>query len=102
MEKLRAYALQDQGFDTIEANLQLGHAVDLRDYRLPVQILRLLKVRSLRLMTNNPEKIDAVAASGIEIVERISAEVPGSLYSARYLDTKREKLGHLSDLVTQY
>jgi GTP cyclohydrolase II len=102
MEKLRAYALQDQGFDTIEANLQLGHAADLRDYRLPVQILHLLKVRSLRLMTNNPEKIDAVAASGIEIVERMSAEVPGSPYSAHYLSTKREKLGHLSDAVTQY
>ena len=102
MEKLRAYALQDQGFDTIEANLQLGHAVDLRDYRLPVQILRLLKVHSLRLMTNNPEKINAVAASGIEIVERMSAEVPGSPYSAHYLRTKRNKLGHLSDAVTQY
>jgi GTP cyclohydrolase II len=102
MEKLRAYALQDQGLDTIEANLQLGHAVDLRDYRLPVQILRLLKVRSLRLMTNNPEKMDAVAASGIEIVERMSAEVPGSPYSAHYLSTKRDKLGHLSDAVTQY
>jgi len=101
MEKLRAYALQDQGLDTIEANLQLGHAVDLRDYRLPVEILRFLKVRSLRLMTNNPEKIDAVAASGIEIVERMSAEVPASPYSAHYLSTKREKLGHLSDMMTQ-
>lgn len=101
IEKLRAYALQDQGLDTIEANLQLGHAVDLRDYRLPVQILRFLNVRSLRLMTNNPEKIGAVAASGIEIVERISAEVPGSPYSAHYLAVKREKLGHLSDAVTQ-
>ncbi len=101
IEKLRAYALQDQGLDTIEANLQLGHAVDLRDYRLPVQILRFLNVRSLRLMTNNPEKIGAVVASGIEIVERISAEVPGSPYSAHYLAVKREKLGHLSDAVTQ-
>ncbi len=101
MEKLRAYALQDQGFDTIDANLRLGHAVDLRDYRLPVQILRFLKVRSLRLMTNNPEKMNAVAAAGIEIVERMSAEVPGSPYSAHYLSTKREKLGHLSDIVTQ-
>jgi GTP cyclohydrolase II len=101
MEKLRAYALQDQGFDTIEANLKLGHAVDLRDYRLPVQILRFLKVGAVRLMTNNPEKIDAVVASGIEIVERMSAEVPSSPYSAHYLATKREKLGHLSDAITQ-
>ena len=101
MEKLRAYALQDQGRDTIEANLELGHAVDLRNYRLPVEILRFLHVRSVRLMTNNPEKMDAVAASGIEIAERLSAEVPGSLYSMHYLNTKREKLGHISDLAIQ-
>jgi GTP cyclohydrolase II len=97
MEKLRAYALQDQGLDTIEANLQLGHAVDLRDYKLAVEILHFLKVPSLRLMTNNPEKVNAVLTSGIEIVERISANVPGSPYSAYYLATKREKLGHFSD-----
>jgi GTP cyclohydrolase II len=101
MEKLRAYALQDQGLDTIEANLQLGHAVDLRDYRLPVQILRFLKISSVRLMTNNPEKIDAVAASGIAIVERVSAEVAGNPHSAHYLAIKRKKLGHISDLITQ-
>lgn len=94
IEKLRAYALQDQGLDTIEANLQLGHPVDLRDYRLPIQILHFLKVRAVRLMTNNPEKICAATASGIEIVERMSAEVPSSPYSAHYLATKREKLGH--------
>jgi GTP cyclohydrolase II len=101
MEKLRAYALQEQGMDTIEANLHLGHAVDLRDYRLPVQILQFLKVRSLRLMTNNPEKLQAVMDSGIEVVERISAEVAGSAHSARYLATKRERLGHLSDGLLQ-
>lgn len=97
MEKLRAYALQDEGLDTIEANLQLGHAIDLRNYRLPIEILRFLNIRSLRLITNNPDKINAVLASGIEIVERVSAEVPSSPYSARYLAIKREKLGHLSD-----
>jgi GTP cyclohydrolase II len=97
MEKLRAYELQDQGFDTIDANLRLGHAIDLRDYALAVDILRFLKVRSLRLMTNNPEKIDAVLSSGIEIVERLSADVPSSPHSAHYLATKREKLGHLSN-----
>lgn len=97
MEKLRAYALQDEGLDTIEANLHLGHAIDLRNYCLPVNILRFLGIRSLRLMTNNPEKISAVRASGIEIVERVSAEVPSSPYSARYVAIKREKLGHLSD-----
>jgi GTP cyclohydrolase II len=97
MEKLRAYALQDQGLDTIEANVQLGHAVDLRDYQLPVEILRFLQIPSVRLMTNNPEKINALHAAGITIVERVSAEVPGSFYCAHYLATKREKLGHLSE-----
>jgi GTP cyclohydrolase II len=96
IEKLRAYALQDQGLDTIEANVHLGHAVDLRNYRLPVEMLHYLKVRSVRLMTNNPEKIDAVVSSGINVVERISADVPSSPYSAAYLAIKREKLGHLS------
>ena len=94
MEKLRAYQLQDQGLDTIEANLHLGHAVDLRDYQLTVDILRRLNIRALRLMTNNPEKINAVLSSGIEIVERVSADVPGNPQSAHYLRTKREKLGH--------
>lgn len=97
LEKLRAYELQEQGFDTIEANLRLGHAADLRDYQLATQILRFLSVRSLRLMTNNPEKINAVLSAGIEVVERLSADVPGSPYCAHYLATKREKLGHLSN-----
>jgi GTP cyclohydrolase II len=101
MEKLRAYALQDEGLDTIEANLQLGHAVDLRDYQLAVEILHFLKVPSLRLMTNNPEKIKAVLNSGIEIVDRMSADVPGSPHSARYLAIKREKLGHFSGGMTR-
>jgi GTP cyclohydrolase II len=96
MEKLRAYELQDQGFDTIEANLRLGHPIDLRNYVLPVSILRFLEVRSLRLMTNNPEKIEAVLSSGIQIVDRLSADVPSSPHSVHYLATKRDKLGHLS------
>jgi GTP cyclohydrolase II len=96
MEKLRTYELQERGLDTIDANLQLGHAIDLRDYVLAVDILRFLKVRSIRLMTNNPEKIDAVLSSEIEIAERLSADVPGNAHSARYLATKRERLGHLS------
>jgi len=96
MEKLRAYELQEQGFDTIEANLHLGHAADLRDYGLAVAILQSLKIRSLRLMTNNPEKISAVTSSGLEIVARLSADVQSSPHSARYLATKREKMGHLS------
>ena len=97
MEKLRAYELQDQGLDTIESNLFLGHAVDLRDYALAAKVLRFLKIRSLRLITNNPEKVDAVLSSGIEIVERLSADVPDDPHFAHYLAIKREKLGHLSD-----
>jgi GTP cyclohydrolase II len=97
MEKLRAYELQDQGLDTVEANLQLGHAVDLRDYALAVQVLRFLKIRSIRLISNNPDKLRAVVSAGIEIVERVNADVQGNPHFARYLATKREKLGHLSD-----
>lgn len=96
MEKLRAYALQDAGLDTIEANLHLGHAVDLRDYQIATEILHFLGIASLRLMTNNPEKIGAVLASEIEIVDRVSADVPITPHSSRYLAVKREKLGHLS------
>jgi GTP cyclohydrolase II len=99
MEKLRAYELQDQGLDTIEANLRLGHAVDARDYALAISILRFLKVHSLKLMTNNPEKIDAVLSSGITMVERVSADVPYCPHTARYLATKHEKLGHFLDTV---
>ena len=96
IEKLRAYELQDQGLDTIDANLQLGHPVDLRDYALPVEVLRSLGLKSVQLLTNNPEKIAAVRAGGIEIVKRLSADVPDNPHSARYLSTKRLKLGHLS------
>ena len=97
IEKLRAYELQDQGLDTIEANLELGHPVDLRDYALPVEVLQVLGLKSIQLLTNNPEKIAAVRAGGIKIVQRLSADVPGNPHSARYLSTKRLKLGHLSN-----
>lgn len=96
MEKLRAYELQDQGLDTVEANLRLGHAADARDYALAVHILRWFKIKSLRLISNNPEKVKAVLSSGIQIVERICADVPGSEDSTQYLATKREKLGHFA------
>lgn len=99
MEKLRAYELQDQGLDTIEANLRLGHAVDARDYALAISILRFLNVHSLRLMTNNPEKVDAVLSSGIKMVERVSADVPYCPQTARYLATKHDKLGHFLNTV---
>lgn len=95
MEKLRAYELQDAGLDTVDANLWLGHAVDLRDYALPAEILRFLGIRSLRLMTDNPEKLHAVSIAGIEIVERLSAEVPANPHSSHYIATKRNRLGYL-------
>jgi GTP cyclohydrolase II len=101
LEKLRAYALQDNGLDTLEANLQLGHAVDLRDYALPVEILKWFGISSVRLMTNNPEKIRAVTSSGIIRCERLSASVPGNPHSAHYLRTKKEKLGHLLQLLPE-
>lgn len=100
MEKLRAYELQDQGMDTIEANLCLGHAVDQRTYLLSVAILRFLGIQSLRLMTNNPQKIHAVLTAGIQIVSRIEADVPITSHAARYLATKRERMGHLSESCT--
>jgi GTP cyclohydrolase II len=102
IEKLRAYQLQDQGLDTVEANLRLGHAVDLRNYSLSVGVLRFLNIRSLQLMTNNPEKIDAVRSAGIEIARRVSADVPTNPHSAKYLATKRNRLGHLSNLTADF
>lgn len=96
LEKLRAYELQDRGLDTIEANLQLGHPIDARDYLLPVAILGRLGIRALRLMTNNPEKIAAICSAGIEVVERLSADVPSTCHSAGYMAVKRNKLGHFS------
>lgn len=96
MEKLRAYELQDQGLDTVEANLRLGHAADARDYALAVEILLWFKIPSIRLISNNPEKLKAVLSSGIHVVERICADVPSRADSTHYLATKREKLGHFS------
>jgi GTP cyclohydrolase II len=95
MAKLRAYELQDQGRDTIEANLELGYEADCRHFELPAQILKQLKVNSVRLITNNPEKVEALELAGVKVVERISAEVPSEPTNERYLQTKREKMGHL-------
>lgn len=95
MAKLRAYELQDQGRDTIEANLELGYAADCRAYELPAEILKSLGVKAVRLITNNPEKVEALVSAGIEVTERISALVPTEPTFDRYLTTKREKMGHL-------
>jgi len=95
MAKLQAYELQDQGRDTIEANLELGYKADCRLYELPAEMLKIMGVKAVRLITNNPEKVEALVSAGIEVTERISALVPESDENARYLETKREKMGHL-------
>ncbi len=95
MAKLRAYELQDQGMDTIEANLELGYKADCRIFELPAEMLKQLHVPAVRLITNNPEKVEALEHAGIRVIERISALVPESDENARYLETKREKMGHL-------
>ena len=95
MAKLRAYELQDQGRDTIEANLELGYKADCRVFELPAEMLKIIGVPAVRLITNNPDKVEALEAAGIKVVERISAEVPPEATFERYLQTKREKMGHL-------
>ncbi len=95
MAKLRAYQLQDGGMDTIEANHSLGFPTDLRMFELPAAILKHLGISAVRLMTNNPEKVTALEEAGIQVVERLSASIPSEPTFERYLETKREKLGHL-------
>jgi len=95
INKIKAYALQDQGYDTVEANHALGFEDDLRDYGLGAQILTELGARKLRLMTNNPRKVVGLEGYGLEIVERVAIEMPPHSSNLKYLTTKREKLGHL-------
>jgi 3,4-dihydroxy 2-butanone 4-phosphate synthase/GTP cyclohydrolase II len=99
MNKLRAYELQDQGHDTVEANERLGFRPDHREYGVGAQILRDLGVRKMRLMTNNPHKYIALNGYGLEIVERVPLEIPPTENSRAYLKTKRDKLGHILKLV---
>ena len=99
MNKLRAYELQDQGADTIEANEQLGFESDLRNYCLPVAILQHLGILSVRLMSNNPDKVKALEDAGIEVAERIPCVAEEHESRRGYLETKREKMGHLFDAV---
>jgi 3,4-dihydroxy 2-butanone 4-phosphate synthase/GTP cyclohydrolase II len=96
--KLKAYALQDSGLDTVEANVRLGYPADLRDYGIGAQILRDLGVRSIDLLTNNPRKLVGLEAHGLRITRRVSIRIPPTRHNRRYLATKRDKLGHLLDL----
>jgi len=99
INKIRAYALQDKGADTIEANERLGLAVDLRCYEQCAEILRDLGLSRVRLMSNNPEKMRVLTAMGIKIVERVSLAIPPTDAARHYLRTKKEKMGHLLELV---
>ena len=95
MAKLQAYELQDAGLDTVEANERLGFKADQRDFALPGQMLKALGVTRVRLLSNNPEKVDALERAGVEVVERVPCEVTPSPHAEEYLKTKKEKLGHL-------
>lgn len=95
MNKLRAYELQDQGADTVEANEKLGFKADLRAYEMPAAILRYFGIREVRLMSNNPGKIAAVERAGVKVVERVPCQVAAVATTEDYLRAKKEKLGHL-------
>ena len=98
VNKIRAYALQDEGLDTVEANERLGFAVDAREYRQCAEILFDMGLCKVRLMSNNPKKIAALRDAGLQVVERVSVEVDPEEPAVYYLKTKKEKLGHLLDI----
>lgn len=94
VNKLRAYALQDQGFDTVDANIRLGFAVDARDFSVAAQMLRLLSIDEVRLLTNNPEKVAGLEGEGIKVAERLPLKIASNPHNAHYLATKRDRTGH--------
>jgi GTP cyclohydrolase II len=95
MAKLQAYELQDSGLDTVEANERLGFKADHRDFALPGEMLKALGVTAVRLLSNNPDKVEALERAGVKVVERVPCEVESSPQAEEYLKTKKEKLGHL-------
>ncbi len=95
INKLRAYELQDQGFDTVDANNRLGLPTEARDFPVAARMLELLGVAAIRLMTNNPAKVDALRAAGVDVAERVPHQLPPNPHNARYLATKRDRTGHL-------
>jgi GTP cyclohydrolase II len=95
MAKLQAYALQDKGMDTVQANEELGFRADHREFEMPAAVLKAMSVSAVRLISNNPQKVAALEEAGIKVVERVSAEVEPHSHAEKYLKTKKEKLGHL-------
>jgi GTP cyclohydrolase II len=94
INKLRAYALQDQGFDTVDANIRLGFEVDLRDFSVAARMLELIGAREVRLLTNNPEKVTGLEREGIRVIERLPLKIAANPHNAQYLETKRDRTGH--------
>ncbi|HUD92037.1 GTP cyclohydrolase II, partial [Sphingobium sp.] len=94
VNKLRAYAMQDQGFDTVDANVRLGFAIDARDFSVAARMLDLLGVGEVRLLTNNPNKVIGLEAAGIRVAERLPIVLPANPHNERYLATKRDRTGH--------
>jgi GTP cyclohydrolase II len=95
MAKLQAYALQDSGLDTVEANERLGFKADQREFMMPVEILKALDIRRVRLLSNNPDKVGALERAGIQVIERVPCEIAPTAHTEEYLKTKQKKLGHL-------
>lgn len=94
INKLRAYALQDQGFDTVDANVRLGFAIDARDFSVAARMLKLLGIEEVRLLTNNPKKVEGLEGAGIKVAERLPIILPANPHNEQYLATKRDRTGH--------